>query len=181
MPITRLNGAILLWALACLVGPGSVAMADSTEAWTQQEPEIIGKTLLFPKAPSSECGQDGTPGCWHGQVPGFKPVKTPDQMQHTMEALCQRLMDQYHQRQQNRINAQWKAPKVSGIQSPVIRYEITQGGQVKAVKVLVSSGNSDIDQAALAHLGQQDLSSEPLPACYGEPVLEVDHTFELSH
>ena len=94
---------------------------------------------------------------------------------------CQNKVNSYLSNMKTTLNDTWSPPKPPsrGVWKALLTYTITKSGQVKNVQIAQTSGYEPLDQAAINHVYSLEQNFSPIPSCYPEDSLPVDHTFRL--
>lgn len=122
---------------------------------------------------------------------GSDPIKS------SIAQMCDMLVNVYRQNLMSAVDQGWKSPKPpqKGVYVAKFTYGIQQDGGLylppdgEAIHMLQSSGYSPIDQAARARIYELFGPSapfreaggykRPLPSCFTETFLKIDHTFRV--
>jgi hypothetical protein len=94
---------------------------------------------------------------------------------------CKQLMTAYKAELFGMVDKGWKPnrPPSHGVWTTVLDYNLTQKQTVENVRVLKSSGYGPLDQSAISRVYQLQGTFKPLPSCFSQPALEVEHTFKV--
>jgi len=79
---------------------------------------------------------------------------------------------------QRRIKAIWRAPRLDRPTATVVLFKVNRAGQINTMQITTSSGNREMDEAALAALSR--LVLDPLPASYPGSEVSVTFTFQVT-
>jgi TonB family protein len=95
--------------------------------------------------------------------------------------MCIETLNLYRTNLRSIVDAGWHPPKPpqKGVWQARLQYNLLRSGGVGNVRILQSSGFSALDQAAIQRVYAMQGQFRPLPSCYTEPALEIEHTFKV--
>ena len=85
----------------------------------------------------------------------------------------------YMRRMQMKIKSNWEPPKQETSKRVVVFYTIKKNGKLGSYKILTSSGNKELDKAAIKAL-KKSAPFEPLPEGFTKDHVDVQFTFDYN-
>lgn len=85
----------------------------------------------------------------------------------------------YMRRMQMKIKSNWDPPKQDASKRVVVFYKIKKNGKLSSSKIIQSSGNKDLDKAAINAL-KKSAPFEPLPENFKKDYVDVQFTFDYN-
>jgi hypothetical protein len=142
----------------------ALTVPEGEEKAEAQEPQASGqKPSPFLDQPQTE------------QVAAINPL------QDSMRQLCAMTIDMYRQNLRSTVDEGWKSPKPpqKGTYIAKLQYDLQKDGYVRNIRVLQSSGYKPIDDSAINRVQQLQGTFRPIPSCFSEEFMEIDHTFKV--
>jgi TonB family protein len=109
-------------------------------------------------------------------------VSSPPQSQATPTVSeCETTIGNYKANLHALVDSAWhpSRPATKGEYVAHFRYGITSSGQLDHVELLQSSGSDTLDRSALQRIYELQGHFPPVPSCFQQPVLEINHTFKV--
>ena len=117
-----------------------------------------------------------------GTMVSTLPSSTPQATSpSTSSAMCLEEVNRYKAQVQSIVSSTWKAPKppAKGTWTAELSYNLGPTGILQHVQVLQPSGYPALDSAAMAHVYQTQGHFPPLPQCFDDTTMTIQHTFKV--
>lgn len=113
--------------------------------------------------------------------PQTDQVASINPLQDSMRQLCDMTIDMYRQNLRSTVDEGWKSPKPpqKGTYIAKLQYDLQKDGYVRNIRVLQSSGYKPIDDSAINRVQQLQGTFRPIPSCFPDEFMEIDHTFKV--
>jgi TonB family protein len=85
----------------------------------------------------------------------------------------------YMRRMQMKIKTNWEPPKQESSKRVVVFYTIKKNGKLGSYKIITSSGNKELDKAAIKAL-KKSAPFEPLPEGFTKDHVDIQFTFDYN-
>lgn len=98
-----------------------------------------------------------------------------------VDGACQELVSTYKQNLRSEVDRNWHPPKPysKGTWVTLLKYDLTKDNRVVNINVVKPSGDPRLDQAAVSRVYQLQGQFKPIPQCYQQDRLPIDHTFKI--
>jgi len=94
---------------------------------------------------------------------------------------CQVDIEVFKMQLRAQVDQGWRTvkPPSKGEWITMLSYILGKQGQIESVKLIQSSGHPPIDESATSRIQELQGKFSPLPSCFKEETLEVQHTFKI--
>jgi outer membrane biosynthesis protein TonB len=99
----------------------------------------------------------------------------------TLAPDCQQQVNAYKAQLRSRVDQNWQPPKppTHGTWVATLTYNLMKDLSVSNVQVVRSSGYSPLDQSAMSRVSRLNGQFGPIPECFTQPYLPIEHTFRV--
>ncbi len=173
-----------LWVPTGIIAPNQIkAEANAEQADPAQQPGEKGMAQNPPVKPLQDkpIAEDLVPT--GEKAPAETESENPETKENVPDEQCKQAMAGYQANLRKMTDNGWNPPKPpeKGEWSSVISYRLNHSHQIENVQLMRSSGFKALDDSAAERVKAIADQFEPLPKCYQQSSLEIEHTFTVKY